>query len=55
MPGVEVGEGAAIGALSFVRNSVEGWSIYAGNPLRRLGDRSTEIREIAEKMSRGEL
>lgn len=55
MPGVNLGEGSAIGALSFVRNSVEGWSIYAGNPLRRLGERSTQIREIAEKISRGEL
>jgi len=55
MPDVVIGEGAAIGALSFVRNSVEGWSIYAGNPLRRLGDRSTQIREIAEKIARGEL
>lgn len=55
MPDVSVGEGAAVGALSFVRESIDGWAIYAGNPLRRLGERSTEIREIARRMELGEL
>ena len=47
MPGVTLGEGAAIGALSFVRKSVEGWTIYGGNPLKRLGDRRKNIKDIA--------
>jgi len=55
MPGVTIGEGAAIGALSFVRDSVDGWTIYAGNPMRRLGERSTEIRDIARRIETGEL
>lgn len=55
MPGLTLGEGAAIGALSFVRTSLEKWGIYAGNPLRRLGDRSTQIREIARQIESGDL
>ena len=47
MPGVTLGEGAAIGALSFIRKSVEGWAIYGGNPLKRLGDRKKTIKDIA--------
>ena len=58
MPGVTIEEGAAIGALSFVRLSVGGWSIYGGNPLVRLSSRSREIRElgrrILERQERGE-
>lgn len=55
MPNVTVGEGAAVGALSFVRESIDGWAIYAGNPLRRLSDRSREICEIARRIESGEL
>lgn len=55
MPGLTLGEGAAIGALSFVRSSLEEWGIYAGNPLKRLGNRSTQIREIAQQIESGDL
>ena len=29
-----IGEGATIGALSFVKNDLNNWSVYAGNPLK---------------------
>ena len=48
MPGVTLFDGAAIGALSFVKKSVEGWSIYGGNPLKKLGKRKTKIKEISD-------
>jgi putative colanic acid biosynthesis acetyltransferase WcaF len=38
-PGVQVGEGAVIGACSVVTNHVEPWSIVVGNPARRTGTR----------------
>jgi len=50
MPGTEIGEGAAIGALSFVRHSIDGWAIYGGNPLKRIGDRKTHIRDLAARI-----
>jgi acetyltransferase-like isoleucine patch superfamily enzyme len=42
MPGTDVPEGTVIGALSFVpaRSKLEPWSIYAGAPVRRVGDRN---------------
>lgn len=43
LPGVVVGEGAAIGALSLVRKSVEGWGVYLGAPVRRVGDRAKDL------------
>ena len=36
--GVTIGEGAIIGAKSVVRNDVEPWSIYAGNPAVKIKD-----------------
>jgi galactoside O-acetyltransferase len=43
LPGVRLHEGVAIGALSLVRSSCEAFGIYAGNPLRRLKDRSRDL------------
>jgi len=49
MPNVQLKEGAAVGALSFVRDSLDPWQIYAGNPLRVLGPRVTEVKNTANK------
>jgi galactoside O-acetyltransferase len=50
LPGVEIGEGAAIGAMSLVRQSVEGWKIYSGNPLREIGERSRDLEILARHL-----
>jgi len=50
MPDVSIGLGAAIGALSFVRQSVPAWGIYAGNPLRYVGPRSQKILQLAQNL-----
>jgi len=50
MPGVTIEEGAAIGALSFVRKNILGWSIYGGNPLQVLKKRDQQIKYIADKI-----
>ena len=42
LPGSRVGEGAVVGAGSVVRGEVEPWSIVAGNPARKVGDRPTD-------------
>lgn len=39
MPGVELGVGASVGALSFVSRSVPEFAIMHGNPARRIGER----------------
>jgi galactoside O-acetyltransferase len=42
-PGVTIGEGAIIGALSLVRKDVPDWSIYAGIPAKRVGTRRKDF------------
>ncbi len=44
MPDNHIPEGVAIGALSFVppRYSFEPWGVYAGTPLKRVGDRNRD-------------
>ena len=46
-PGVRIGKGAVVGAGSVVRSSVEPWGVYAGNPLRKIGDRDRAAVESA--------
>jgi acetyltransferase-like isoleucine patch superfamily enzyme len=43
LPGVEIGEGCAVGSLSLVKQSTEPWGIYAGIPARRIRERSREL------------
>lgn len=42
LPGVEIGEGAAIGALTLVHRSVPSGTVVAGNPMRRIGTRDVD-------------
>lgn len=53
LPGVTLPQGVVIGAGSLVREKdvLEPWTIYAGNPLQKIGDRPREkILAYAEKM-----
>ncbi|MFJ6324047.1 MULTISPECIES: acyltransferase [unclassified Rhizobium] len=43
LPGVIVGEGAALGAMSLATKSLEPFTIYAGNPARRLKSRQRDF------------
>ena len=43
LPGVTLGEGSAVGALSLVRRDVEAWTIYAGAPARKVAERSKDL------------
>lgn len=40
LPGIRVGEGAAVGAGSVVTKDVPPWTIVAGNPAREIGTRA---------------
>lgn len=46
LPGVTIGEGAAVGALSLVAKDLEPFSIYAGSPLRWIKSRSKGLLEL---------
>ena len=39
LPGVEIGEGAAVGALSLVNRDLEPWTVYVGQPARAVRER----------------
>lgn len=43
LPGVDLAEGCAVGAMSLVLESTEPWGVYAGIPARRLKDRKRDL------------
>lgn len=47
-PGVEIGEGTAVGAVAVVTKSTDKWSIYAGNPARRVKERKKDLLELEQ-------
>ena len=49
MPGVTLKEGTAIGAMSLVLNDTESWSIYVGNPVKKIKNRSKNILRLQRK------
>lgn len=46
LPQVTIGEGAAVGALSLVKESLTPWGVFAGCPAKRLKDRSKRLLEL---------
>lgn len=49
LPGVCIGEGVAVGALSLVDRSLEAWGIYAGIPAKFLKPRSQALLSLEQK------
>lgn len=49
LPGVKIGEGAAIGALSLVSKNLEPWTMYIGLPIKKLKKRKKEIINLEKK------
>jgi len=50
MPGVTIGEGVAIGAMSFVNGSLDPWGVYAGIPVKKIKDRRKGLLKFVEKI-----
>ena len=46
LPGVTIGEGSSVGAMSLVTKPLDAWGMYAGIPARRLRDRSKKLLEL---------
>lgn len=53
MPGVDIADGCAVGAMSLVMRSTEPWSIYAGVPARRLSERRRDLLELERRYLNG--
>jgi maltose O-acetyltransferase len=43
LPGIKIGEGAVVGAGAVVTKDVEPFTIVAGNPARKIGERNREL------------
>lgn len=52
LPGVTIGDGTAVGAMTLVKNSLEPYGIFAGSPIRRIGDRSRKLLELEAEFIR---
>lgn len=55
LPGVTLGEGAAIGALSLVRDDCRAFGMYAGTPARLVRERSRNLLELEQKFLLGQV
>lgn len=53
LPGVNLGEGVAVGALSLVNRNCEPFGVYAGNPARRIKERRREFLEFEKLLAVG--
>ncbi len=54
LPGVTLGVGASVGALSHVNKSVPEFQIVSGNPVRRVGVRSRDLLQAEDELLRSE-
>lgn len=48
-PGVTIAEGCSVGAMSLVIKSTEPWGIYAGQPARKLKERSRDLLALEQQ------
>lgn len=53
LPGVSIGTGAVVGAMSLVKSSVPEFQIWAGNPLRFIKERKTDILKLEKQLLHG--
>ena len=49
MPGVEIGEGTSIGAMSLVLKSTKPWKLYFGVPAKAITDRQKGLLELEKE------
>jgi len=50
LPGVIIGEGSSVGALSLVTKSIPGWYICAGIPAKKIKTRSKKILKLEKEL-----
>jgi galactoside O-acetyltransferase len=50
LPGVTIGEGASVGALSLVNKDLPEWELYFGSPARRIGSRSRDLLDLERQL-----
>jgi galactoside O-acetyltransferase len=53
LPGCDIAEGTAVGALSLVGSSLPAWSIYFGSPARRFHSRGRNLLTLERELLAG--
>lgn len=48
LPGVSIGEGASVGAMSLINHDIEPWTINVGIPCRKVKERSRKLLEYEQ-------
>ncbi len=54
-PGVSLGEGSAVGAMSLVKESVEPWTVAVGIPAKPIKPRGKRILELEKEFMAEEV
>lgn len=49
LPGVILGEGTSVGAMSLINKSLDAWGIYVGIPCKKIRDRAKNILQLEEE------
>jgi len=49
LPGVTVGVGSSVGAMTLCNKDLEPWGMYVGIPARRIKERSREILALVDQ------
>lgn len=52
LPGVQIGEGTSIGAMTLCNKSIGEFGIYAGIPAKRIKERNRDFLDLAERMKK---
>lgn len=50
LPGVEIGEGCAFGAMTLITKSTKPWGFYMGYQCMRIKERSQHVLELEQKL-----
>jgi acetyltransferase-like isoleucine patch superfamily enzyme len=53
LPGVNIGEGSSVGALSLVTKSLEPWGVYFGSPAKKLKERRKDLLQLEQRLRLG--
>ena len=49
LPGVVIGEGCSVGAMSLCNHSLDPWGIYVGIPVKRVKERSRKLLDLEKQ------
>ncbi len=50
LPGVTIGDGSSVGALSLVNKDLAEWGVYFGAPVKRLRNRSQQLLALEQQL-----